>query len=113
MSDLLDLYNNSKVDNVVKARQQSEAGRSVDYFDRQNDFSENFKTREPGNTTVQLSNDPTTTNGNFTERAREYYNEELNDITQERFKRYNRNRKYLDANQNALGVTYSHRPPEN
>lgn len=113
MSDLLDLYEKSNVDGVVKARQQSEGGRSVDYFDRLNDFSENFTAREPGDTTVQLSNDPEATNGNFTSRARKYYDEELNDITVERFKRYNRNNKYLETHSNALGVTYSHRPPEN
>lgn len=113
MSDLLDLYNNSKVDNVAKARQQSEAARSVDYFDRQNEFSENFTTRNPGETTIQLSNDPTATRGNFTQRARDYYDEELNQITQERWKRYNRNNRYIDRHQNSLGVTYSHRPPEN
>ncbi len=113
MSDLLDLYEKSKAANVEQARKQSEGGAEVDYFDRQNDFSTNFTAREPGNTTVQLSNDPSATAGNFTERAREYYNEELNDITEERYKRYNRNHKYLERNSNALGVIYSHRPPEN
>lgn len=113
MSDLLDLYEKSRIDNVVKAREQSEGDRQVDHFDRLNEFSTNFATREPGDTTVQLSNDPNATTGNFTDRAREYYNEELKDVTDGRFKRYNRNRKYLEANSNELGVIYSFRPAEN
>lgn len=113
MSDLLEKYENTNIDNVVKARQQSEGGRTVDYFDRQNEFSDNFTAREPGDNTVQLSNDPETTNGYFTEEAREYYNVELNDVTDERYKRYNRNRRYLDAHQNALGSIYSFRSAEN
>ena len=105
MSDLLDLYEKSTADNVVKAREQSEGEREVNHFDLQNDFSDNFTARTPGDKSIQLSSDPTDTNGNFTEDARNYYDTELADLTDRRYQKYNRQNKYLEGN-NAPGAIY-------
>lgn len=112
MSDLLEKYENSSAAGVEEARKQAEAGREVNYFDRQSEYSENFTARSPGSTTIQLSNDPTTTTGQFTEGARNYYNVELNSVNEERYKRYTREKSYIDAHKNALGSVYSSTPSE-
>jgi len=96
MSDILNLYNSSTADNVAKAKTQSEGKLVVNNFDVDNTYSTNFLARVPGDKTVQLSNDPEKTNGQFTDAARDYYNEELKQVTDERFKKYNRNNRYLD-----------------
>jgi hypothetical protein len=79
--------------------------RGVNYFDLNNDFSENFTTRRPGEKAVQLSNDPTDTAGSFTENARNHYDTELSEISDIRFQKYNRQNKYLEGN-NAPGAIY-------
>jgi|TARA_R100000005_G_C5002177_1_gene209694 hypothetical protein len=96
MSDILKKYEQSTLDAIAKARSQSEGKQVVNDFDLDNTYSSNFAARTPGNKTVQLSNDPEASTGQFTEAARDYYDEELKQITDERFKKYNRNNKYLN-----------------
>lgn len=112
MSDLLKKYEESSADGVQRAREQSEGSREVNYFDLQSKYSENFSARNPGSKTIQLSNDPTVTSGHFTEDARNYYDVELNDVQEERYKRFTRDKNYLDAHKNALGSIYSSIPSE-
>lgn len=96
MSDLLTRYQESGVDNVVKARLQSQGDDSVavNHFDRENVFSSNFEPYSDGSY--------------FTEYAKNYYNQELSE-TDQQFTQYNRNNRYVDNNPNLPGVIRSSR----
>ena len=109
MSDLEKLYTDSTSPNVEKARLQSEGAQSVaaNSFDRESVFQANFTTRTRGDRTVELSNDPDTDlAGKFTGFAKEYYEEELKDVSSD-FTKYNRTNKYLESHTEAPGIIRS------
>lgn len=91
MSDLLKKYDESDSYNVEKAKLQSagDDSVSVNHFDTQNVFSENFSTFSD--------------NGSFTEFAKGYYVEEMKDIDSA-YMKYNRDNKYAEKNSTLPGV---------
>ncbi len=105
MSDLLNKYNESDADNVVKARLQSEGDSSVavNHFDVNKTYSKGFipnllDKKESGQSATE-----------FNEGVMEnQYTVELGKVDQ-RFTEYNRNNRYVDNNPNLPGVIYTAR----
>lgn len=106
MSQLLDKYNNSVADGVVKARVQSEGQSGVNYFDRVSDFQTQFTPRTPGDKTVVQSNDADDTLGTYTDRALLYYGEQVNTLAGmwHKYNQRNRDSHYIEQNRETLGV---------
>jgi len=120
--DLLERYNNSAADGVVKARQQSEGKREVNYFDGEargqnntspDQYQTQFKARTPGNKEVLLSFTDDDTMGTWLERAMNWYAElaQRNNLIMSRdgklIHRYNardRDSHYTDKFANTPGV---------
>jgi hypothetical protein len=84
MSDLLETYNTSVLDGIVKARAQSEGAQAHSYFDgtprgRNNtspdEFQSEFTTRPPGSKEIFLSVGDDDTDGTWLERALNWYAE--------------------------------------
>ena len=103
MSDLETLYNESKAENVEKARLQSEGAQSVavNHFDVNNSYSHGFLTR-------LLDRDPGK-RSEFNDGVMEnQYAEELKDVDSQ-FTKYNRENKYVANNPNLPGVVHKSR----
>lgn len=84
--DLLERYENSDADGVVKARQQAEGARAASYFDGKprgqdntapDEYQAQFTTRTPGNTNVPLSAADDDTLGTWLPRALQFYGEQV------------------------------------
>lgn len=106
MSQLLDKYNASVAENVVKARVQAEGKFGVNWIDQTSEYQSQFTPRTPGDKTVAQSNESDDTFGSFTDKALLYYAKQVSTLAG-MYHKYNqraRDTHYTEQNRDALGV---------
>ena len=98
MSDILKRYEESDVDNVARARKQSEGAETVNHFDVTDSYSNGFipnllDLKEAGKAATEFLPDI----------MDDQYVVELRKVNQQ-FAEYNRENKYIEKNPNLPGV---------
>lgn len=96
--DLLERYETSDVDGIVKARQQAAGAQAASYFDGKprgqentspDEYQTQFKTRTPGDRNVPISSADDDTLGTWLPRALQFYSEQVsnNKLNSDRYGR--------------------------
>jgi hypothetical protein len=109
MSNLLDKYETSVSATVADARNQSQGKIASNVFDVPDTYQTQFTTRSPGDTVVTQSPGDDDTNGTFTDRARDFYTEEIDQFGGDLHPYNQRDKKthYVEQNNNTSGVINS------